>query len=358
MGMLRTLKILVLTAVITVAADVNLTVEQIVQFVKSSLRSKQPDRQVADYLKHVRLSERLDESIIDELQGLGAGIKTLTALKDLRDSSASLPPAHLPTTQMLSQQTLDSPDSIGQAKVLDAAREYAMNYEKQLPNFICSELTSRFEADRIAGEHGFQNPDWHHVDTITTKLTYFEHQEKYEVQMVNNSSVVNASLEKLGGAVSMGEFGSMMREVFEKHSDARFEWAKWATVRGRRAHEVRFDIDQPHSSYKILWAHSQELRPAYRGEVFIDAETNMIVRLVATPYDIPSTYPVQAVTTVVDFDFKTIGESEYLVPVKVVVTSAASNSLTRNEKQFSNYRKFGAETKIKFDTPQSSKTEK
>src|SRR5258708_12259840 len=158
------------------------------------------------------------------MQGLGAGAKTVAALKDLRENSANLPTPPPPPPVPPPPKPLDPPDSIAQAKILDAAREYALNYEKQLPNFICAEVTRRSVDPTHTGARSLQDPDWRHIDTITTKLTYFDHQEKYEVQMVNNSSVVNMSVEKLGGAVSMGKFGTMMSQLFDPKSNPRFNW--------------------------------------------------------------------------------------------------------------------------------------
>ena len=349
--MRKTLKILLLATAIATAADMTMTVEQLVQFVKSAIQLKQPDVQVANQLKHVKLSNRLEDGVIEEMQGMGAGAKTVAVLKDLHDSSASLPSPAPPPPQAPPPKPLEPPDSVEQGKALEAAREYALNYEKQLPNFICDEITRRYEDPHRTGVRGLQDPDWRPVDTITTKLTYFEHQEKYEVLMVNNSSVVNGSLDKLGGAVSTGEFGSAMRSIFEPRSGAHIEWDKWATLRGRRMYVFAFDIDQPHSQYSIMWERSNQIVPAYRGKIYVDRETNMVFRIVEAPYDIPSTYPVQAVSTIIDFDFKKIGDSEYLVPMNVVVTSATSKYLAKNEKRFSNYRKFGAEATIKFETP-------
>src|SRR5258708_4345343 len=164
------------------------------------------------------------------MQGLGAGAKTVAALKDLRENSANLPTPPPPPPVPPPPKPLDPPDSIAQAKILDAAREYALNYEKQLPNFICAEATRRSVDPTHTGARSLQDPDWRHIDTITTKLTYFDHQEKYEVQMVNNSSVVNMSVEKLGGAVSMVEFGTMMRHISDPNSETPFACAKWPTL--------------------------------------------------------------------------------------------------------------------------------
>jgi len=356
--MKKLLQILIVSAFTAAASDMTMTVEQLTSFIKSAVQLKTPDPQVAEYLKHVKLSNRLDDRTVEELQGLGAGMKTVSALKNLINSSASLPDPAPPPPPPPPPKLPDPPDSIEQAKVLDAARDYALNYEKQLPNFICAEVTRRSVDNHHTGPRALQDPDWRLADTVTTKLTYYDHQEKYEVMMVNNSSVTNMSMDKLGGAVSMGEFGSMMREIFDRQSEARFEWDKWATVRGRRMYVFAYDIDKDHSRYSILWDKSEKIVPAYRGKIYVDKETNMIIKIVQTPYDIPLSYPVQAVNTVLDFDFTKIGDSEYMVPLKVVVTSATSKYLAKNEKEFRLYRKFGAETTIKFETPDPLPPEK
>jgi len=355
--MLKAIQILVLATFTAAASDMTMSVDQLNSFIKSSVQKHYPDKQVADYLKHVRLSNQLDDRAIEDLQGLGAGPKTVAALKDLRESTAKLPPPPV-VAPKAPPKPLDPPDSIEQAKLIDAAREYALNYEKTLPNFICAEVQRRYVDFLHRDVKSLDDPNWRLTDTITTKLTYFDHNEKYEVQMVNNTSVVNSSLDHLGGAISRGEFGSMMRYIFDRDSEARFEWDHWGTLRGRPAYVFSFDISQEHSKYQILWDNSLELRPAYRGKIFLDKETNMIVRIVETPYDIPSTYPVHAVTDTLDFDFVKIGDSEYLVPMKAVILSATSKYLARNDKEFRLYRKFGAEATIKFETPDPLPPEK
>src|SRR5271155_855491 len=49
-------------------AEMNLTVAKLVQFIHSAIDLKQPDRQVAEYLKHVRMVEKLDDKTIEDLQ--------------------------------------------------------------------------------------------------------------------------------------------------------------------------------------------------------------------------------------------------------------------------------------------------
>src|ERR1700730_15193886 len=72
-------------------AQPRLTVDQLYEFVQSSIRAKHPDKQVAAYLLKYKLSQRLDARTIEELQGLGAGPATMESLRKMVEGSASLP---------------------------------------------------------------------------------------------------------------------------------------------------------------------------------------------------------------------------------------------------------------------------
>src|SRR5271154_6667706 len=77
-------------------AQVKMTVEQLVGFVKSSVQLHEDDRKVADTVKKIQLSNQLDAHTVETLQTLGAGRLTMAALRTLVTDSASLPPAAAP----------------------------------------------------------------------------------------------------------------------------------------------------------------------------------------------------------------------------------------------------------------------
>ncbi len=67
-----------------------MTVEKLKGFIESSVKLKTPDKQVAAYLKHIQLSDKLDDRTIEDLQGMGAGPQTVGALKVLAEASKNL----------------------------------------------------------------------------------------------------------------------------------------------------------------------------------------------------------------------------------------------------------------------------
>jgi len=330
-------------------AQQRLTVEQLVSFVRSSIQLRHPDGQLAAYLRKVELSERLDDRTIEELQGLGAGPRTVEALRALRDASRDLPPPAAPAAKPAAP-AIPPPSPAEQQRILQEVREYATNYVRSLPDFICTQVTRRY-VDPTGLEF------WSQQDVITARLTYFEHREDYKVVLINNRPT-NISYDNLGGATSTGEFGSMMRELFAPETQARFRWERWATLRGRRTHVFSYQVDQPRSKWHISYQKTLEIVPAYRGLVYVDQDTLAVVRITLEAVGIPPDFPIQQASTVLDYDFVDIAGRQYWLPLRAVVRMREGKLLVRNEVEFRLYRKFAAEATITYETPEPLPEEK
>jgi hypothetical protein len=341
---MRFLFVLMTAAILTAATvETNMTVAQLVMFIRSSVELHQSAAKVAEYLRKVRLTDKLDDRTIEDLQTSGAGPKTVAALRELADASAALPTAPPPPPKPVYVPP-PPPDPAEQAKIIGQAREYALNYTKQLPNFICVQVTRRDVDPSGTGNN------WYHSDTITARLSY-NGTENYEVILHNDAPVTNASMRQFGGTTSEGEFGTMMDDLFEPATHAQFSWDHWATLRHRRTYVFAYDVQQQFSKYHVEADDVQSIVPAYRGLVYIDEDTKMVVKIVMTPYDMPASFPIHDITSSLDYDFETIGDQQYMLPLKSVLTSKREKQMTRNDIEFRLYKKFGTESTIKFETP-------
>jgi hypothetical protein len=338
--------LLLLGASLWLSGATKLTVADVVSFVRSAIQLKQPDRKVADYLGSIALSERLDDRTIEELQSEGAGPKTVAALKALREASQTLSAPPKPTPTPPPPPPLPPPPEEEQRRVIEQAREYAMNYTKSLPDFMCTQVTRRY-IDRSGMEF------WSPTDTLTSRLSYVDHKEDYKLVMINNRSVPNGNYETVGGATSAGEFGSMMKEIFDPETKTSFQWTRWATLRGRRAHVYSYQVDQSRSQWSVQYhgEHSTEhVVPAYHGLIFVDRDLLAVVRITLVA-ELPPTFPIQQAQDTLDYDLATISGHEYLLPLRAVVQMREGRYLSKNEVEFRMYRKFSAEATITFDTP-------
>ncbi len=326
-----------------VLAQQKFTVEQLAAFIKSSVQLQHNDRQVAAYLRKVTLTEKLTESALEDIQGLGAGEKTIEALKALRDASKNLP-APPPPKPKPGPVTIPPPPDEEQKKVLEEVRDYATNYTKRLPDFICTQVTRRY-VDPSGLEF------WQREDVVTARLSYFEQKEDYKVMTVNNAPT-NRTMDQLGGTTSAGEFGSLMREVFDPASHTQFHWQRWATLRGRRMHVFQYHVAQAYSKWRVSYEKREEIVPAYSGLIYVDRDTSMVMRITLEAEGMPPSFPIQQAGTVLDYDFVTINQSEYVLPLRAVLRMRSGKLLSKNETEFRMYRKFSAEATITFDTPE------
>ncbi len=188
-----------------------LSVDKLVEFINSAIKLKQPDKDVAATLAGIRLTQKLDPRVVEDLQGHGAGPRTVAALNKLAEESASLtPPA--PKVEAPKPKPIPPPSYEEQQKILNEVREYALNYTQSLPDFICFEVTRRYyDRHYKPGTEG----SWAVQDRLVEKLSYFDQKEKYEPISQNDNSLVGKSSEALGGALSRNEFGTLLKEIFE-----------------------------------------------------------------------------------------------------------------------------------------------
>ena len=340
---------LLLVGCMRAGAQSALSVDQLASFVRSSVELKHPDRSVADYLRTVKLRFRLDENVVVDLQAAGAGPRTVEALRTLMEASKSLPD---PPKAAAKPEPVEipPPSSAETRKIIEEVRDYALNYTKQLPDFICTQVTRRYY-----DPNGMEF--WQPTDTLTARLSYFEQKEDYKLTAVNGQ-YTDKPYQAVGGAISSGEFGSMMREIFEKETRTTFRWERWATLRGRRMHVFSFSVEQPNSHWTVEYEKKERITPAYQGLIYVDSDSHQVARIRMTPTDIPPSFPLQQVSNTLDYDLAAIGERQYMLPLRAEMRMREGRILVKNEIEFRLYRKFSAEAEINFDTPEPLPSDK
>ena len=246
----------------------------------------------------------------------------------------------------------DSPDAATQQKVLADARNYAGNRERSLPDFICTQTTRRFA--NVTGQDG----DWRPLDIIVERLTYFEHHEDYRVLEINGvaSSIAH---DKLTGASSSGEFGSVMKGIFAPVAATEFHWQTYFTLRGQRMHVYAYQVAKANSDYHIMVpgltpAKTMDLVAGYHGLVFIDDKQHYIHRITLHADGIPPAYPVQDVSLMLDYDDTRIGDADYLLPLNFELRSREGKTMIKNDVDYEDYRKFTADSNIQFGDAEPS----
>ena len=359
---------LCLSVVVWAQAETEMNLDQLAQFLRSELALKQhSDKQIAAYVRKLKLTERLTDKVIVDLEAQGAGPKTVSALNELKAETASKKPGapdatYSPSTvpsapagdgtatiKLASKlPPIPPPNSVRQQEILDLMKQYALNYTQNLPNFVCVEVMRRFI--------DFDMTDrYRSLGNVLAKVSYNEGRESYKVYSVNGQ-LKDVSLDGAGlggGAVSSGEFGSLMREIFDPKSSADFGWDHWATLRGRRMAVFSYAIDSGHSAWSIDYSagpgDNQRIITAYKGQIYADENTGEITRIKFVAVDIPRTFPISEATEVLDYDLVNINGQQYVCPLMAKLNITAGRQKTKNEIEFRDYRKFGTESVIQYD---------
>jgi len=223
-------------------AQQTMTVAKLEEFIKSSIQQKLNDKDVALYTAKIKMSEKLSPKVVEDLQSAGAGPKTVAALTLLVTQSATLsaaPPKMVMTTQ---QPTGPPPPSDAEKKrILEDTREWALNYVKSLPDFLCMEVTRRSVDPHFEiGSEG----SWSPQDRLIEKLTYFDHKENYELLQHNDTALIGKTWETLGGSISRGEWATLLAQIFEPSTNTDFHWLRWGTLRGHLTDVYQYTVEQ------------------------------------------------------------------------------------------------------------------
>jgi hypothetical protein len=225
--------------------------------------------------------------------------------------------------------------------MLAAMARYTENYVGSLPNFLCELTTEQYLS-------GTKHEKWKRGDTLVAQLTYSNGKEKRLLEAINDKPVKGSAARLRRPLTTEGEFGSILVDVFADSTNAKIDWNRWDTIQGKKVAVFDYAVDKEHSLLRLSRSDLATALVAYHGSVFGDLETGAILRVTNQADDIPPEIQILLIATTVDYEETRIGSSVYLLPSHASVLDNATTAHIRNELFFRNYRKFEAESTIKF----------
>jgi hypothetical protein len=229
-----------------------------------------------------------------------------------------------------------------QTEILARARAAALEYSKSLPDFLCTEMVRRFEDP-------YGSNRWRPLDTLAIKISYSGH-EQYQL-VSRNGGPTPPDLESAGGAISSGEFGTRLVDIFDQESATEFAWKGWGRVRRQRVAVFTYRVDQPHSRNRITFGdpHSRvrAVVAAFHGEISVDPESGAALRITLTA-EMPLGFPITACSSWTEYDYRDVAGRRFLLPVASESRMEEGRYLAMNQIAFRDYRKFQTETNITF----------
>jgi hypothetical protein len=238
-----------------------------------------------------------------------------------------------------------APDAAERQAIAARMREAALEYTDHLQNFTCTQTLTRSAGNSPTGAH------WKLLDTQEAELDYVDHKEHYTLLKVNGESIDPARRIKQGPYFTPGgEFASMLLKIFDPKARAEFEWDHDETT-GAHTCVFRYNVAQA-TSTEVIQADLDHVRVGHHGMVWADCDTGAVTR-----FQIESDIgEISRNGRRVPMGFRTevryapaaVGSQEFLLPQSATVTSLFYKTWTKVEIQYQEYRKYDANSVIKF----------
>jgi hypothetical protein len=242
---------------------------------------------------------------------------------------------------MVAAAAQDNISTSEQTRIIERAREVALQYTANLPNFIATETIQRAELPK-------HSQTWKPDDTLTVDVAFSDKGERYNILAINGKPT-KKTLSQLGGAKSDGEFGTILRWIFLPESATKFLWERSEELRGRPMYVFSYNIEQNNSGYRVGW-NNRRIIAAFGGLVYVDRDSSRVMRLTHAPSGIPASWPLASMSSDLDYGFAEINGQKFLLPLHAEMTlTLRDGSQARNTMDFDNFRKFTTEATLKFE---------
>ena len=229
--------------------------------------------------------------------------------------------------------------------VIRSAREAAWTFTESLPNYVVKQYTTRYQTETTRGN----KTSWQANDIVTADVVSEGGKESYKNLLVNGKPPKD-SIEN-SGSWSTGEFQTIQLNLLSPATDADFHNKRSTSIVNRQAFKYDFTVEKRNSNWDIH-ASSESYKPGYSGTIWIDKENFRVLRIEMSAQNMPKGFALDQVETALDYDYVMIGDTKFLLPAHSETLSCIRNTsdCSRNVIEFRNYRKFGADTSIKFDS--------
>lgn len=307
--------------------------------VERSVHLRASDAQTAARLRKVQPAEAVPADAAERAASWDAGPLTQQELRRLAERSAGKPAPGQAASLRKSPRGMQPIRGGEHAVVLELVRMYAQEYAASIPNFLCYRNTRFLEERTPLGR-------WKLDTELKERLSHAGDEDKHEIVAIDGEEVDGDTLFFSAGLTVSGEFGNVMRRVFEPETETTFTWmagdpgAEEAVVLG-------FEVSEEKSSMRIS-AGDEEATVGYVGEVYASPSTGQIFRVRLTMNELPKGHPIRGATWDIHYGPVKVEEQELLLPVRAAVEAHQQGRFVRNEATYTDYQKYTAASSIQF----------
>ena len=263
------------------------------------------------------------------------------APEDRQPAPEDRPPAPEAATPNTEPPAARKPLPGTEAEIIAEVRAAAEAFTSSLPNYLVEQVTTRYYGT------GFSASSWRKIDVVTADLAYVNGEEDYRNFKVDGRPT-DAPTQT--GSWSTGEFSSTLEDILSFATAAKFKRRGEEKIGGRPALVFDYAVEQSHSHWTIVAPDGRRYSPPYDGAIWIDPDTRRVLRIEQRATVFPSGFPFSRTECVLEDGLERIEQGTYLLPESSVNTACQSGSGTcsKNDIRFRNYRKFTADSTVKY----------
>jgi hypothetical protein len=345
--MKRLICVLALMVLAVPARSANkITVATLTEMLNTMAADKKSDDEIAAALKQVELSEQLTRATMNQLAASAPGPHIMEQLYVLEAASAILPPppADIPPTP--------APDAAAQKAILLKVATYITKTQDQLPQLIATKTILRFQdnveaaasADRKGGGRntsGFSDPYQfiHYINSIESPYT-----SNHGIEQFPQDKTAWGS----NGMIALEAPEPSLGEAFQDAQNAgSITWLRWENIGGKPAAVFSFKTEKKKTHFNTNiccfpevtqagvgfgnfqtaadWHNFKATGIPYHGELFVDPDTGIVVRLITQAEFKPGEI-VHQQDTRVDYAPVNVGQATPVLPARaIILTEVAPN---------------------------------
>ena len=233
------------------------------------------------------------------------------------------------------------PSAAEQTTALNAIREYALNYTRNLPNYTCMQTTRQFV---IRGTLVRIQPE---AELIEEQLSFVDNKEIRKVAKINGIPASPDGPDQLRGTPLRGEFGYLLDIIFKPDTGANIKFERLATLDGHRVYVFAFRV--PQSSGYLLTESKRTIQVPFQGFAYADYETKAVVRIDMKCTDIPRNSEYLNASVTLDYKLANVAGKEFVLPSHYQMHFQMVTGLKMSSAEYTDYRRFSADATVKFE---------
>ena len=293
------------------------------------------------------------EEVVDALRSRGIGFALTDGVRSLTRSKGANDDELKRALEEAERRRKDPegtklPTQLEVTGIIDKTRRKTLEAVEEMPDFVVKQQIQRSAS--FAGTGNFRPQD-----KLVVAVSYRSTgEESYKLLSINGAlqatPEAKGSYDEAGGTSSTGEFVTMLATIFKPENNADFVPVQTDIIRGRTAVLFDFTVERDKAKQRIVSGSgglTQSTITGIKGRMWIDRADYRVFRVESEATEIPEGFPVTAARRTIDYDWTTISDEKYLLPlvsdVRLTIRESGRSFETRNLIRFTNYQKFGTD---------------